>query len=54
MSDSEPTARYVEVVGEAEYDDPIETFIAEVTLTVRAAKEETSLQQAGELASRCV
>jgi len=54
MSDSEPSPPYVEVVGEAEFDEPIETFIAEVTLSVRAAKEETSLQQVGELASRCV
>lgn len=41
--------RYIEVIGEGCFEETAARFIADVTLEVRAAKEETALREVGEL-----
>lgn len=41
--------RYIEVIGEGRFEETAARFLAEVTLEVRAAKEETALREVGEL-----
>jgi uncharacterized protein YggE len=54
MSEEPNAGHYVEVVGEASYQEPIDRFHATVALEVRAAKEETALIDLNELVDRCV
>lgn len=41
--------RYIEVIGEGRFEETAARFLAEVTLEVRAAKEESALREVGEL-----
>ena len=46
--------RYIEVIGEGSFNETASRFIAEVTLEVRAAKDETALRDLAELCNDAV
>jgi uncharacterized protein YggE len=46
--------RYVEVIGEGQFIETASLFIAEVTLEVRAGKDETALREVADLCAECL
>lgn len=45
---------FIEVVGQASYDETIRNYRAEINLAVRAAHADTAIREAGELRNHCI